>query len=269
MNDLYKITKPKIAAVPIVISCPHSGTNFPNEIKDQFKERYIHHPDDTDWFVNKLYDFAPSMGITLLEANLSRYVVDLNRDPASKRLYDDGRSETALIPTKSFAQLSLHKDGAKLTPEEIDRRLNEYYWPYYKKISEIITSFKKEHENVLFFDAHSIKRHVKSINPEAFNDLIVGTQDYTTASKELCDVVEDHLKETTYSVSSNKPFKGGHLTRYISNPDHGIHGIQLEMSQDVYMDEEKTLYDELKAEKIRNVLKEMFEKLVLKIEVLK
>jgi len=60
-------------------------------------------PTTHDWFVHQLYDFAPSMGMTLIAAKYSRWVVDLNRDPQSKPLYTDGRIITALCPTPFLA----------------------------------------------------------------------------------------------------------------------------------------------------------------------
>src|SRR5690242_9403103 len=88
--------------VPILISVPHCGFDFPQELKDQYKSNLASSPDDTDWFVNKLYDFAPSMGMTMISAVYSRWVIDLNRDPKSKPLYSDGRIITGLCPTTNF-----------------------------------------------------------------------------------------------------------------------------------------------------------------------
>ena len=40
-----------------------------------------------------------------------------------------------------------------------------------------------------------------------------------------------------YSFVFNGRFKGGHITRVYGNPAGGVHAIQLEMSQCVYMNE--------------------------------
>ena len=63
------------------LSIPHCGISFPNEIQSHFKEQKMMYPDDTDWYLEKLYDFAASMGITVIEAVYSRWVIDLNRTP--------------------------------------------------------------------------------------------------------------------------------------------------------------------------------------------
>jgi len=95
----FKISRIQGNEVPILISIPHCGTEFPEELKEQYNPKLIKAPDDTDWFVQQLYDFAPSMGMTMVSAKYSRWVIDLNRDPQSKPLYTDGRIITALCPT--------------------------------------------------------------------------------------------------------------------------------------------------------------------------
>ena len=92
----YKITKPSGSIVPILLSVPHCGTAFPDELVSQYKSDLIKNPDDTDWFVDKLYGFASDLGITTISAVYSRWVIDLNRHPESKPLYSDGRIITGL-----------------------------------------------------------------------------------------------------------------------------------------------------------------------------
>ncbi|MBL7877397.1 MAG: N-formylglutamate amidohydrolase, partial [Cyclobacteriaceae bacterium] len=84
---VYSLKEANAIDTPILISVPHCGTRFPDELKDQYKPALINAPDDTDWFVDILYDFAPALGITMIMANYSRWVIDLNRDPHSKPLY--------------------------------------------------------------------------------------------------------------------------------------------------------------------------------------
>ena len=79
----YTVIKPAQKTVPIVLSVPHCGTAFPSEIIDDYKAEKITAPDDTDWFVHDLYDFVSDLGVTLIHANYSRWVIDLNRDPES------------------------------------------------------------------------------------------------------------------------------------------------------------------------------------------
>src|SRR5688572_10106708 len=106
----FKVISPTSVRIPILISVPHCGIQFPDELKQELVPSLIAKPDDTDWFVDKLYDFAPAIGITMITAVYSRWVIDLNRDPESKPLYNDGRMITGLCPTTNFLAQPLYKD---------------------------------------------------------------------------------------------------------------------------------------------------------------
>lgn len=256
MDSVYSIKKPSGIRLPILLSSPHSGVNFPTEIKDSFREEIINHPTDTDWFVDRLYDFAPDMGITQISANYSRYVVDLNRDFKGESLYQDGRFLTGVVPSHSFSKKPLYV-GDLPTSVDVNDRIAKYYWPYYKKVEEILIDIKNEFGYAIFFDCHSIKRNVPSISGDSFPDLILGDNDGTSADIKLIKVALETLgAQKVFEVYHNTPFKGGHLTRWFGKPEEGIHALQLEMSQDLYLDESKDLYVELKAALIRDRLRE-------------
>ena len=80
---------------PLVLSIPHTGLTIPDEIAQQLqcdKETALA---DTDWWVDKLYSFAPELGITVVRSHISRTVIDLNRDPSGVSLYP-GQTTTQL-----------------------------------------------------------------------------------------------------------------------------------------------------------------------------
>ena len=104
----YRLISPLKNKVPILISVPHSGTSFPKELLNSFYPQTLTCPEDTDWFVDQLYSFAPELGITLIVAPLSRYVIDLNRNLKNQPLYSKKRPQTPLVPTQSFAGKDLY-----------------------------------------------------------------------------------------------------------------------------------------------------------------
>ncbi|MBK25676.1 MAG: N-formylglutamate deformylase [Halobacteriovorax sp.] len=244
---------------PILISVPHSGIRFPEEVRQYYKEHVLKHPEDTDWFIGELYDFAAELDIEIYEAPYSRYVIDLNRDPKSASLYKDGRSETSLVPRTNFLGDSILRN--EIPDSEIERRLSEYYWPYYKAVEEKLSLRAQKFGRALLFDAHSIKRSVPTIRKEKFPDMILGSADQTSAKKETIDLALSSLRKSSFQVNHNDPFKGGHITRYFGGLNDKIEALQLEMSQDLYMDEETTTYLKEKAEKVRAVLIELFKSL--------
>jgi len=74
------------------------------------------------------------------------------------------------------------------------------------------------------------------------------------------------LKQSGLNLTHNTPFKGGYLTRSKGNPSNGIHALQLEMSKDLYMSDGESVYDFVKAETIKEHLKEVFRNLISLID---
>jgi N-formylglutamate deformylase len=253
--------------LPILVSVPHCGINFPDDIKDQYKSPLIEEPDDTDWFVDKLYGFVPSLGITMISANYSRWVIDLNRDPDSKPLYTDGRIITALCPTTDFLGNPLYNDERKdVAADEVARRLDLYYKPYHHQLEEQLTRLQAKFKKVLLWDCHSIRQVVPTIQPDALPDLILGDADGRAAEATLTLTALQSLRSTTYQVNHNHPFKGGTITRHFGAPANGRNALQLEMTKVHYMDDTQLRYDLQRATAMQKVLKRTLENLAAQLQ---
>ena len=111
--SVFNVVKPTASKVPFILSIPHSGTKIPNDKIDFFNINQINQMDDTDWFLDKLYDFAPKMGITTIIANYHRWLVDLNRDPNNRPLYNDGRIITSICPKTNFNGHNIYINQSK------------------------------------------------------------------------------------------------------------------------------------------------------------
>ena len=259
----YTIAPAQGNEVPILISVPHCGIEFPYELKEQYNAKLTKAPDDTDWFVHQLYDFAPAMGMTMIAAKYSRWVIDLNRDPQSKPLYTDGRIITALCPTTTFLGEPLYRDKrSEISSEEVNRRLERYYWPYHNQLEENLARLKKKFGKVLLWDCHSIRQVVPTIQKEKFPDMILGDADGTSASIGLIEAALSNLDHSGFTVNHNHPFKGGFITRNFGKPSENIHALQLEMTKVNYMDDSETKYDRQRADKMRSLLQKTFSKLI-------
>ena len=109
---------------PLLLSMPHPGTGLPDEVAAALNARGKA-VEDTDWHMRKLYAFAEQRWKpSVIEAKLSRYVIDLNRDPSGVSLYP-GQATTELVPMSTF-------DGAPIwlkSPDtaEIERRRRLYF----------------------------------------------------------------------------------------------------------------------------------------------
>lgn len=261
----FRLIQPKGPQVPIVLSIPHCGTEFPQELKNQYRPELIAAPDDTDWFVQQLYDFAATLGISVIHSTFSRWVIDLNRDPESKPLYTDGRIITPLCPATTFTGEPLYSDHrTEVDPVEVKRRVGIYYNPYHDQLAKKILELKSKFGKVLLWECHSIRQFVPTIHPEKFPDFILGTNDGKSADQRMVDAVLGQLKKGKYSVSLNHPFKGGYITRHFGNPSENQHAMQLEMTKVNYMDDSEVKYDQKRADNVRELLKKVFTELIRK-----
>lgn len=263
--ELFTIHRPQTKPVPILLSSPHSGVFYPENLRDRFKQDKIEASDDSDWFIDKLYNFAPSMGITMICANYSRWIVDLNRDPLQQPLYTDGRVITGLVPTTDFNGNPLYK--AELPTEaEIEQRVNDYFMPYHRQVEDLLFELREQFGQVLLFDAHSIRKSVPGIQSAPFPDLILGDNDHTSCASALTSAAFEALNDRGYDLAHNHPFKGGFITRSFGRPHEHIHAMQLEMAKTNYMDDSETQYHADRADRMRNVLQDCFSALIKQLQ---
>ncbi len=259
MSNLYNFLEPKNIQYPILVSSPHSGTFFPENLRPKFKQSVLDDLDDTDWHIHQLYDFVVDMGLPLISANLHRYVIDLNRTDSSTPLYNDGRVITGLCPTTTFNGASIYKTNQTPSDADIQERLHLYYYPYYQKIQETLDHMKEKFGKVLLWDAHSIRSLVPGIRQEAFPALILGSSDEKSAPKEIWEPAMEVLLNFNAEAEHNHPFKGGNITRSFGRPEKQQFALQLEMTKLNYMDDAEKEYHPLRATATSKMLQNLFE----------
>ena len=161
---------------PLLISMPHVGTHVPPALAARFTPdaRQVH---DTDWHLERLYDFADAMGASVLVATHSRYVVDLNRPPDNQNLYP-GQDTTGLCPVDTFDKTSVYSDGDVPDDAEIIARRDAIWQPYHQQLQAELSRLKAAHGTVVLWDAHSIR----SVLPRFFEGrLLTSTSARPTA----------------------------------------------------------------------------------------
>jgi len=218
----------------LIVSVPHAGTHIPTAINQQLTP-IGQRATDTDWHVDKLYDFAPQRGATLLIATHSRTVVDLNRDPAGTKLYP-GQPETTVCPTETFDGDPLYA-GAPPTADDIAQRVKTYWQPYHDTLRQELDRIKQLHGSAILLDAHSIRQTVPRLFAGKLPDLNYGTNGGAAADPSLVAHAMQATENRGFTQVLDGRFRGGHITRHYGDPAQGIHAIQLEMAQTTYLDE--------------------------------
>ena len=249
MNSTYSLSSGNVG---MLISMPHNGQQIPKNIADTMTPNG-QNVADTDWYMDRLYDFATTMGIYTLIPKYSRYVIDLNRNPSGKALYT-GADNTELCPTTAFDLSPLYLKDQKPTPQEIAHRVEHYWQPYHNALADTLVQLKQQYDKVVLLDAHSILSHVPRFFEGKLPDFNFGTADGASCNELLLKSIQD-LDYSPYTSVCNGRFKGGYITRAYGDPKNNVHAIQLELSQHTYMDEPSDHYNEQKAEQVKKQLK--------------
>jgi len=242
--------------LPLLISIPHLGTRLPEEFAAQMNPSATIRQ-DTDWHLDRLYAFAATLGASVLEARVSRYVIDLNRPPGGESLYP-GQTTTGLCPTETFRGEPLYRDGAAPDATEQDRRLRAYWMPYHAALADELARLGAEHGSVLLWDAHSIAGVLPRLFEGQLPDLNFGTNSGQSCGAALLESAVAVARGSHFTHVVNGRFKGGYITRHYGRPQRNVHAIQLEMRQALYMDEDPPFdYVECKASTVQPLLQRM------------
>lgn len=226
---------------PLLISLPHNGSAIPDDIAARMK-RPARRSVDTDWHVAELYNFARSMGASVIKPFASRYVVDLNRPADGHALYP-GQSETGLVPTVLFDGGPVYRPGAEPGPDEVADRVKRWWKPYHDALAGELTRLRREFGRVVLWEGHSIRSEVPMLFDGRLPDFNLGTADGASCSPALQARLVALLEgQQEYSFAVNGRFKGGYITRHYGQPEKGIDAIQLELAQLNYMDEDSFEY---------------------------
>jgi N-formylglutamate deformylase len=221
---------------PLLVSMPHVGTGVPPAIAAALAPPALALA-DTDWHLPRLYDFLRGLDATVLVATQSRYVIDLNRPPDGSSLYP-GKTTTDLVPRETFRGEPLWRDGPPADGEVVARRVR-WWQPYHDALREELARLRARHARVVLWDAHSIASVLPRFFEGRLPDLNFGTADGASCDPALIDAVLAPVRaQARYSWVLNGRYKGGHITRSHGRPAQGVHAVQLEMAQAIYMDED-------------------------------
>ena len=258
---------------PLVFDSPHSGTSYPDDFAYSCDLALLRTAEDTH--VEKLYDFAPSLGIAWIEALFPRSYLDANRGEHEvdvEMLDGEWVGEVVTDPT-ALSKVRLGKGlvwkntdtgeamyTRKLRPQEVRDRIDRCWRPYHDAVSRAIDEAHARHGWSVHLNCHSMPSiagsHATDHPGIAHADFVLGDRDGTTADPRLTARMAAFLRERGYDVAVNFPYKGVELVRRYGDPARQRHSIQVEVNRKLYMDE-KTFEMKPAAEKLRADLKAM------------
>jgi N-formylglutamate deformylase len=239
----------------LVLDSPHSGVTYPADFNYSCDLATLRRAEDTH--VEKLYDFAPGLGVAWIEALFPRAYLDANRNltEIDTTLLNAPWPDPVATDPVVLAKVRLGKgliwratdDGApiyqrRLSVAEVQARIAACWHPYHRAVAQAIDAANARHGYSIHINCHSMPAVASSLATdfpgELHADFVVGDRDGSTASAKLSQLVCNHLESLGYNVAYNHPYKGVELVRRYSAPLLHRHSIQLEINRKLYMDEQ-------------------------------
>jgi len=230
---VYKVVE---GTGPLVVSMPHAGALTPEEVAGRMTDAG-RAAADTDWHVNRLYEFLSELEVPHIRSIYSRYVCDLNRPPDGSPLYE-GEGASELCPTHTFAGEAIYQDGCAPGEDEIRSRWRDYWQPYHLALANLMLQAKDRYGVVVLLEAHTIRSQIPRLFEGTLPDFNIGTRAGSSCAPELRDTVAEVVEAAEgYSHTVDGRFQGGFITRSYGRPDEGTHALQVELAQRTYMQE--------------------------------
>ena len=265
---------------PLIISSPHSGTLIDKNLSAKRNNDIYSFDSMQDMYVNEFSSGLDKCGFTVLQSNISRVVIDLNRNineidskiiknlpsDIEINLSDKVRAGIGLITTKDASGNKIYDE--KLDWIEVRDRINNYYLPWHNALKIAVKNLSTKFKRVLIIDMHSMPS--ETIYNNQLADFVIGNNfgksSSDTAQKILSRVIESY----GHSVSINDPYPGGYITKNYSSTDENIQCIQLEIKKSLYMNEKNftknDYFDEFSLN-LKQIISKFFNEFDQKIDI--
>src|SRR5665213_1637428 len=80
-DGILDLRRPAERTLPLVLSSPHSGTDYPQDLLNSSRLDPLTLRRSEDSFVDQIFAAAPELGAPLLAARFPRAYIDVNREP--------------------------------------------------------------------------------------------------------------------------------------------------------------------------------------------
>ena len=210
----------------LVLDSPHSGTSYPADFNHACDLALLRTAEDTH--VEKLYSFAPALGVAWIEVETEARA--LNKVRLGKGLIWRATDEGIPIYAR------------RLGVAEVQQRIARCWVPYHAAVAQAIEAAHARHGYSIHINCHSMpavaSSHATDFPGLVHADFVIGNRDDTTASAGLTRAICKLLQDLGYSVAYNHPYKGVELIRRYADPARHRHGIQIEINRRLYMNEQ-------------------------------
>ncbi|MGB7061327.1 MAG: N-formylglutamate amidohydrolase [Candidatus Zixiibacteriota bacterium] len=201
--------------LPLLISVPHAGLKVPPEVKELCALTEEQIVEDGDEGAAEIYSLQEEVA-SFVTTHIARAIVDLNRA-------EDDRRADGVVKTHTIWEVPVYREP--LSDESVETLLARYHRPYHQQLSTLAKKAK------LGVDCHTMA----AVGPPVASDagkqrplLCLSNGDGTCPDTWLKQLAECFERAFQVEVSTNFPFKGGHVIR---SHAHELAWVQVELSR--------------------------------------
>jgi len=229
---------PLSAEIPVLLSVPHAGRDYPEWLVALSKggEESLHALEDP--LVDELVEATISKGVGAVVAQAPRAAIDCNRgedeiDPTVVRsgpiasLSPRARGGLGIVPGRTASHGSLWRQS--IARSELEERLTQAHRPYHRSIEDLLTQLLDRFGCALLLDCHSMPA------PDSGPTVIIGDRYGQSAAPWITAEAVKIVTSMGFRVGVNAPFAGGHVIQRHGAPARGVHAIQIEIDRRCYL----------------------------------
>lgn len=226
------------AAVPVLLSVPHSGREYPRWLVANAAGGRAALECLEDPLVDRLVWRAVSRGIGAVVARTPRAAIDCNRaadeidpavivgagaDPVGAR----AKGGLGIVPSRSGQHGRLWRQP--IDQAELERRIAEAHDSFHSAISEQLDRLVARHGQALLLDCHSMPRR----NDQA--QIVLGDRHGGSAASWVTAEAARICRAANWTAALNDPYAGGHVVERHGRPERGVHALQVEVDRSCYL----------------------------------
>jgi N-formylglutamate amidohydrolase len=226
------------AAVPVLLSVPHSGREYPRWLLANAAGGRPAMESLEDPLVDRLAWRALLRGIGAVIARAPRAAIDCNRcaDETDPAVITGGaldavgvraRGGLGIVPSRSAPHGRLWR--WPIDQAELERRVAEAHEPFHQAVAEGLQGLAEAHGTALLIDCHSMPRR------KGQAEIVLGDRHGGSAAPWLTEHAARIARADGWSVALNDPYAGGYVVERHGRPDRGVHAVQLEIDRSCYL----------------------------------
>jgi N-formylglutamate amidohydrolase len=240
MPLLSPIIHPPRGELPVLLSVPHSGRDYPDWLVAMAASGRSSLTTLEDPLVDRLVWRAIQRGCGAVIARTPRAAVDCNRaedevDPSvvdgarRGRVTARARGGLGIVPGRTQQHGFLWR--RPIDCEQLEERIAQAHRPYHDSIEHQLCVLVERFGCALLLDCHSMPPPPAGIPPVVFGDCRGRSADGWVSRDALAIA-----NRCGFEAGLNDPFAGGHVIERHARPARGVHALQIELDRRSYLD---------------------------------